>query len=66
MATFDSLELMTRATFFDQTKLYSTQNERLFQMAYFILHEKKKLRKSKIEKFKDKPLKGAPCTLYIL
>ena len=26
-------------TFFDQTKSYSTQKKRLFQMAYFIFHE---------------------------
>ena len=53
MATFDSLELITRATIFDQTKCYSTQNKRLFQMAHFIFYVKKywespKLRNSKI------------------
>ena len=31
---------MNMATFFDQTKGYSTQKERLFQMAYFKYHEK--------------------------
>ena len=31
---------MNMATFFDQTKLYSTQKKRLFQMAYFKFHER--------------------------
>ena len=57
---------MNMATFFDQTEGYSTQKERLFQMAYFKFHAKKLLRKLKIDKFKDKPLKGEPCTLYTL
>ena len=31
---------MNMATFFDQTKWYSTQKKRLFQMVYFKFHEK--------------------------
>ena len=56
---------MNMATFFDQTKWYSTQKKRLFQMAYFKFHKKKLLRKLKIDRFKEKPLKEKPCTLYI-
>ena len=58
--------LINKDLYFDQTKWYSTQKKRLFQMASFKFHEKKIIEKVQIDKFKDNPLKGEPCTLYIL
>ena len=55
MATFDSLKLMNMATFFDQTKYYSTQKERLFQMASFKFHEKNHWESSKLTNSKITP-----------
>ena len=55
---------MNMATFFDQTKWYSTIKGSFRWPTSNSM--KKLLRKFKIDKFKDKPLKGGPCTLYIL
>ena len=57
---------MNMATFFDQTKWYSTQKKRLFQMAYFKFHEKKywestKLTDSKINPSRENHAHFIPC-----
>ena len=57
---------MNMATFFDQTKWYSTQKKRLFQMAYFKFHERNywessKLTNSKITSSRENPACFISC-----
>ena len=40
IAVFSPILLINKGLFFDQTKWYSTQKKRLFQMAYFKFYEK--------------------------
>ena len=40
IVVFSPMLLINKGLFFDQTKWYSTQKKRLFQMAYFKIHEK--------------------------
>ena len=57
---------MNMATFFDQKEWYSTQKKKALSDGLLQIPWKKLLRKFKIDRFKVKPLKGEPCTLYIL
>ena len=57
---------MNMATFFDQTKRYSTQKKKLFQMDYFKFHEKNywessKLTDSKITPSRENHAHFIPC-----
>ena len=40
LAVCSPMLLINKGLFFDQTKWYSTQKKRLFQMAYFKFHKK--------------------------
>ena len=55
IAMFSPILLINKGLFFDQTKWYSTQKERLFQMAYFKFHEKNYWESSKLTDSKINP-----------
>ena len=57
IAIFSPMLLINKGLFFDQTKYYSTQKKRLFQMAYFKFHEKNYWESLKLTDLKINPLR---------
>ena len=66
IAIFSLMLLKNKGLLFDQTKWYSTQKKKALSDGLLQILLKKFLRKFRIDRFKDKPLKGEPCILYIL
>ena len=55
IAVFSPMLLINKGLFFDQTRWYSTQKKRLFQMAYFKFHKKNYWESSKLTDSKINP-----------
>ena len=55
IAVFSPMLLMKKGLFFYQTRWYSTQKKRLFQMAYFKFHKKNYWESSKLTDSKINP-----------